>query len=60
VEQGSIDELEEKNTGLGDFIICIPDDMTKTQAPAAAGMVPSTKVSSKQIITADTLSKQNK
>ena len=60
VEQKSIDELEEKNIGLGDFIISIPDDMTKTQAPATASMAPSTKVSSKPIINADTLSKQAK
>jgi len=60
VEQKSIDELEEKNIGLGDFIISIPDDMTKTQAPATASMAPSTKVSSKPIINADSLSKQKK
>jgi len=60
VEQKSIDELDEKNIGLGDFIISIPDDMTKTQAPSANSMTPSTKVSSKPIINADTLSKQKK
>jgi len=60
LEQKSIDELEEKNIGLGDFIISIPDDMTKTQAPATASMTPSAKVSSKPIINADTLSKQAK
>ena len=38
VEQGSIDELDEKNKGVADFIICIPDDMTKTQAPSAFSM----------------------
>jgi uncharacterized iron-regulated protein len=58
VEQKSIDELEEKNIGLGDFIISIPDDMTKTQAPSAASMTPSTtKVVSKTEIKADTSSK---
>jgi uncharacterized iron-regulated protein len=30
VEQKDISQLEEKNKGLGDFIICVPDDMTKT------------------------------
>jgi uncharacterized iron-regulated protein len=60
VEQKSIDELDEKNIGLGDFIISIPDDMTKTQAPSANSMTPSTKVSSKPIINADSLSKQKK
>lgn len=38
VDQGSVDELEEKNQGVADFIICIPEDMTKTQAPSALPM----------------------
>ena len=60
VEQESIDELDQKNTGLGDFIICTPSDMTKTQAPSASGMTPATKVSAKPVINADTTSKQPK
>jgi len=42
VEQGSPEELDEKNMGLADFIICTPEDMTKTQAPTA-GSIPATK-----------------
>jgi uncharacterized iron-regulated protein len=30
VEQKEIKQLEEKNKGLADFIICVPDDITKT------------------------------
>jgi len=30
VEQASIDELEEENLNLADFIICVPENMTKT------------------------------
>ena len=30
VEQKEIKALDEKNTGLADFIICVPEDMTKT------------------------------
>ncbi len=35
-EQDTITELKKENLGLGDFIVCIPTDMTKTQVPAAA------------------------
>jgi uncharacterized iron-regulated protein len=42
VEQGSPEELDVKNQGLADFIICTPEDMTKTQASSAASM-PATK-----------------
>lgn len=31
VEQKSLEDLEEKNMGLGDFILCVPESMTKTQ-----------------------------
>jgi uncharacterized iron-regulated protein len=45
VEQESIDDLGEKNKGLADFIICIPDDMTKTQVPSfGAGPLPAAMV----------------
>lgn len=30
VSQADISSLEEENTGLADFIICVPEDMTKT------------------------------
>ena len=30
VDQKNIDELEEENVGLADYVIAIPDDMTKT------------------------------
>ena len=39
VEQSSLDDLDSKNQGLADFIICIPDDMTKTEVPTM-GMGP--------------------
>jgi uncharacterized iron-regulated protein len=35
VEQDTISSLKTENEGVGDFIICIPTDMTKTQAPVA-------------------------
>jgi len=58
VEQGSPDELDENNLGLADFIICTPEDMTKTQATPASSM-PATGVTKPSSATAktDTLSK---
>ena len=44
VEQGSPDELDDNNMGLADFIICTPEDMTKTQASQASS-IPSTSAS---------------
>jgi uncharacterized iron-regulated protein len=41
VEQESPEELDKSNMGLADFIICTPEDMTKTQAPPAGSMSPS-------------------
>jgi hypothetical protein len=38
VEQSSMEEFSKDNLNKGDFIICIPDDMTKTQAPSASEM----------------------
>jgi uncharacterized iron-regulated protein len=38
VEQPSIRELSKENLGKGDFIICIPGNMTKTIAPSASEM----------------------
>jgi uncharacterized iron-regulated protein len=38
VEQGSPEELDEENMGLADFILCTPEDMTKTQAPSTSSM----------------------
>jgi hypothetical protein len=62
VEQGSPEELDAKNIGLADFIICIPEDMTKTQAPSPmAGPIPAMTVpavsNDKKLIKADTLAK---
>ena len=31
VEQPSVDDLDEKNTALGDYILCIPESMNKSQ-----------------------------
>ncbi len=36
VEQESVAELDEKSKGVADFIICIPESMTKTQTPSAS------------------------
>ena len=33
VDQKSLKALEDGNLGLADFIICVPEDMTKTQVP---------------------------
>jgi uncharacterized iron-regulated protein len=38
VEQSSPEEFSKDNINKADFIICIPDDMTKTQAPSAIEM----------------------
>ena len=62
VEQESIVELDEKNKGLGDFIICIPDDMTKTQTSSfTAGPIPAMNMpavlNDKNLIKADTIAK---
>ena len=38
VEQSSLEEFSKDNLNKGDFIICIPADMTKTQAPSASEM----------------------
>jgi hypothetical protein len=56
VEQGSPDELEDKNMGLADFIICTPEDMTKTQAPSA-GSMPTPSKPSTPAMKADTTTK---
>jgi uncharacterized iron-regulated protein len=37
-EQESIKEVSKENLGKADFIICIPNDMTKTIAPSASEM----------------------
>jgi len=46
VEQKSVLDLEETNNGLADFIICVPEDMTKTQVSPAGSMAPSSKTPS--------------
>ena len=51
VEQESPEELDEENIGLADFIICTPEDMTKTQAPSASS------TSSSPAMKSDTISK---
>lgn len=38
VEQSSLEEFSKENLNKADFIICIPDDMTKTQPPSASEM----------------------
>jgi uncharacterized iron-regulated protein len=40
VDQDDLDELEKANLGKADFIVCIPDDMTQTQAPSVAPLMP--------------------
>jgi uncharacterized iron-regulated protein len=40
IEQGSIDEVEKDNLGKADFIICVPEDMTKTQEASGAPITP--------------------
>jgi uncharacterized iron-regulated protein len=40
VEQENINELEKENLGKADFIICIPEDMTKTQESAPGTVMP--------------------
>lgn len=59
VEQGSPEELDEKNIGLADFIICTPEDMTKTQAPSASSM-PASSMPSTPAMKADTIKKHVK
>ena len=59
-DQESVRELDEKNIGLADFIICIPEDMTKTQAssfsamPLPAATMPGADTG-KSLIKADTI-----
>jgi uncharacterized iron-regulated protein len=38
VDQVSVSQVSKDNLGKADFIICIPEDMTKTQAPALPSM----------------------
>lgn len=40
VEQDDLDELEKDNLGKADFILCIPEDMTKTQEASAPAITP--------------------
>jgi uncharacterized iron-regulated protein len=40
VEQDSLDELEKENLGKADYIVCIPSDMTQTQADSPAAITP--------------------
>jgi len=44
VEQDDLDELSKDNLGKADFIICIPEDMTKTQETSAAPIIPAPAV----------------
>ncbi|HTX89212.1 MAG TPA: ChaN family lipoprotein [Bacteroidales bacterium] len=39
VEQDTISSLKAENLGLGDFILCVPSDMTKTQPPSEMPMM---------------------
>jgi uncharacterized iron-regulated protein len=39
VEQDDLIELEKDNLGKANFIICIPEDMTKTQESSPAGVI---------------------
>jgi uncharacterized iron-regulated protein len=39
VEQDTISSLKDENLGKGDFILCIPSDMTKTQPPVVMPMM---------------------
>jgi uncharacterized iron-regulated protein len=59
VEQESVDDLDKKSEGLADFILCIPEDMTKTQPPAMPSMMPMMPVGTKESPNskADTVSK---
>jgi uncharacterized iron-regulated protein len=59
VEQASAEELDEKSLGLADFIICTPEDMTKTQAPPA-GSSPVSPKSPTPAMKTDTVSKPMK
>ena len=43
VEQKSTANITDENLGVADFIICIPDDMTKTMAPSG-GSAPSSSM----------------
>lgn len=38
VEQSSVTELDKESLGLADFIICVPESMTKTQVSASSAM----------------------
>lgn len=38
VEQASLEEFSKDNLNKADFIICVPDNMTKTQAPSTSEM----------------------
>ena len=40
VEQDDLDELEKDNLGKADFIVCIPEDMTKTQEASNPAITP--------------------
>jgi len=40
VEQDDLGELEKDNLGKADFIVCIPEDMTKTQEASAPPITP--------------------
>jgi len=44
VEQDDLDELEKDNLGKADFILCIPEDMTKTQEASAGATTPAPAV----------------
>ena len=44
VEQDTLESLNKDNLGKADFIICIPEDMTKTQEEAAAPPAPAAAV----------------
>jgi uncharacterized iron-regulated protein len=57
VEQGSPEELDVKNQGLADFIICTPEDMTKTQAPSAGSMPAASMAPAKPATQTDTITK---
>jgi hypothetical protein len=50
VEQADIGEVSKSNLNKGDFIICVPEDMTKTIAPSGAEM-PSMKTMPPMIAT---------
>jgi len=44
VEQDDLDELEKDNLGKADFIVCIPEDMTKTQEASAPAITPASAI----------------